>query len=347
MAQTLAADIAGRVEWRLSALSQDQLRELLDSDSLFEFNFISTPQDGSHNHACWTQNLNNGAATPGDPLRTFVFLRDHGLLRDDMVGTVERVLEWCRDNLEHYEETQFDYWQYPGQPPVERIIAGTAVHAPGRDYDGRFRHWTAGCAGTCGFLKMVLRTANIPVKVEYRCGPGQALGHALPCFMLPQSDGGYQYLSHGDDPYDPWIKQCRPPVGSMRELLIDKSRFLEWFGSSHNGCPDGPGGNISRHPLDLAIVHLPDPLLLRRCLDLNDPRTISEPGFPHSEGSEVFLGLNPSRDPRVPNGREGGPMWFGLEELDRRNLWIKLDNKLRLLGGCRAFDQNNRGWSGP
>lgn len=346
VAQSLATDISELVEWRLSALSQDQLKELLNSDSLFKYSFISQPQVVDNNRTCWTQSLDNGAATPGDPLQTFAFLRDQGLLRSDIVGTIERVLEWCRDNLEHYAEVQFDYWQYRGQAPVERIIAGTAVHAPGRDYDGRFRHWTAGCAGTCGFLKMVLRTANIPVKVEYRCGGG-GLGHALPCFMLPESEGGYQYLSHGDNPYDAWIKECRPPIRHMRELLIDKRRFLEWFGSSFNGCPEGPGGNIDRRVIELAIEYLPDPLLLRRCLDLNDPRTARDSNFPHSEGCNVFLGLNPRRDPRVIGGREGGPTWFRPDDLDRRDLWTRLDDKIRLHGNCRTFDHNNQNWSGP
>lgn len=47
-----------------------------------------------------------------------------------------------------------NHWQYRGWPPVERIISGTNDPVLG------VRHWTAGCRGTSGFLRLVLRTTN-------------------------------------------------------------------------------------------------------------------------------------------------------------------------------------------
>lgn len=94
------------------------------------------------------------------------------------------------------------FWRYRGEAPVLRTNQGTMDQAnPWADV----RCWTAGCHGTAGFLRAVLRTVNIPIVHEH--------GHALPHFS---ADG--LHLSHGDDPYNP--VHLRGSSLPMSELLI-------------------------------------------------------------------------------------------------------------------------------
>ena len=101
-------------------------------------------------------------------------------------------------------------WQYRGIPPITRVIEGTTTSRP----DFTFQHWTAGCHGTTGFLRNVLRAANIPVQIVRICG------HELCYFMTEKL-----YLDHGDDPYNTLFKSTGLPVV---DLLIDEATFENW-----------------------------------------------------------------------------------------------------------------------
>lgn len=218
--------------------------------------------DSRETFVAWPNAYGVGWATPGDPVRVFRFLAGSGLLAPTRRRTIERLLEWCRRNLLH--SGGFDiasaqaYWQYPGSPPVERVIRGTVSSAAPQF--GR-RHWTLGCYGTTGFLWAVLRTANIAVRQLNRDG------HALPHFVSVQA-----YLAHGDDVYGA-LTEATPPI-PIGAYLLGPQTFNAWFG------PNVPSQevhlNIGRRTLELAIEHLPHALLRRHCADL--AAGLSHPG---------------------------------------------------------------------
>ena len=233
VAQSVVAEMTGETRWSLSTYTTSELSLLFDSRSLFEW------LTGQQRYGILRQHnllFSHGAVTPGDPVRTFDFLKTNGLLGATARETIERVLDWCRDNLVHYydgsDPANFrGYWQYEGWPPVERILSATTHSIHGH------KHWTAGCWGTTGFLRTVLRTANIPVALENPCG-----GHAMPRFVREAL-----FLSHGDDPYSSLSKDApRFPIG---DLLIDQAKYESWFGSS---VPEATRcDNVGRRPREL------------------------------------------------------------------------------------------------
>jgi len=204
LAHSLVVDSCDWVPWSISSLNDEERRLLLDSDAMF------AATGGSYHMLAWP----NGRASHGDPTRVYNWLRAEGLVASDHRDTVGLLLEWCRDNMAHYlfgadPDNMFDHWQYRGFPPVERIISGTtSSHAT--------HHWTAGCWGTSGFLRLVLRTVNIPSTMVTNCG------HSQPYF--PTLDA---YLSHGDDPYN---RNTRDAGAAGVDMLVDQETFDEWFG---------------------------------------------------------------------------------------------------------------------
>jgi len=304
VAQSLAIEADRAVPWSLDDYSPSQLVWLLDSKSLFHYS-SGLQRYGTPRQHTSLESL--GAAQPGDPVRTFRFLDGHGLIGADRRETVERALEWCRTNLVHFygrwtPDVHRDHWGYRGWPPVERILAGTTHPQFG------FAHWTAGCWGTAGFLRAVLRTVNIPSSIEMRDG------HALPRFHRASGSGsgaGDLYLSHGDDPYNSlWRATPRVPIA---DLPITAAEFGAWFGP---GVSPPPGGsNVGRQTVELSIEYLSDPLLRYHCEDLADGR-----GHGQSRvfGS-AFAGLS---------------RFYSVLELEAQGLWTRLDAKLALIGGC-------------
>src|SRR5690606_38051231 len=125
-------------------------------------------------------------------------------------STIVALLEWCHVNLNHflggYENDNIDnHWQYRGATPISRMINGTT-----RQTDSRFGRYTAGCHGTVDFLKIVLRSVNIPVVSMWGM---DGSGHRQAWFMSEDL-----YMAHGDDPYNghSWVT----PRVSMGELLV-------------------------------------------------------------------------------------------------------------------------------
>jgi hypothetical protein len=304
VAQSLAVESERRVPWSLDDHPAADLVWLFDSKSLFHFsstiNRYFTPK--AHGSV---ESL--GAAQPGDPPRTFEALQSRGLIGASRRETIDRVLDWARSNLVHFYgfETPTnvaDYWQYSGWPPVERVLAGTTHPQFG------FAHWTAGCWGTAGFLRHLLRTVNLPASIEPRDG------HALPRFHLPpvsRGRSGHLFLSHGDDPYNS-LWRATPPV-PIGELTLNARTFGRWFGAA--AVPPPSGSNVGRQTVELAIRHLSDPLLRAHCDDLAAGRS-------HAQ-SRVY-------DPQV----SGLGKYYTVLELEGMQLWDRLDARLAAIGGC-------------
>ena len=292
--QNLVVEFWNAVNWSLEDLPPEQLAILLDGRAMF----TRDTNTGYYE----IEMTESGVAILAPPDLTYRFLVENDLISETRTETIGRLLGWCRENLAHYlggqEAQNMEYqWQYRGFPPISRILAGTPNNDPRPLWnDPNIRHRTAGCHGTNGFLKGVLRTVNIPVQY----GRPPASGHATPTFP---SEG--KRMSHGDDPYNGFSKTTPPYPGE--ELLIDQATYDSWFST---GMPD-PNLNIGRQVFELALVYLPDRLLHSHCDDIATGRT-------HAE-SNVYAAFS---------------RWYSVAELEAINLWGRLDEKIATFGGC-------------
>ena len=164
---------------------------------------------------------NLGSSLLAPPRSTLAFLRNTNLVGTTRATTIALLLDWARDNLTHFYgassyQTMEQHWQYRGLPPITRVVSGTASSYPGAT--PAFAHWTAGCHGTTGFLRNVLRAANIPMQIIRVCGHSQA--HFL-------TEG--TYLDHADGLLDSNFRATGRPAS---DLLIDDATYTAWFGTS-------------------------------------------------------------------------------------------------------------------
>ncbi|MDP2321298.1 MAG: hypothetical protein Q8O42_18405 [Acidobacteriota bacterium] len=287
VAHSLLVDIFQLVPWSLDDLSPIQLREVLSNVGLFE-----------HRRPENDYRLEYGA-TPGDPLNLSQFLFTNALVGADRRETIGRLLQWSV-RMRHFfggfnPATALNHWQYNGWPPAERVISGTTHSQYG------FGHWSGGCGAMVSFLKIVLRTVNIPVEAV---GAG---GHSMPHFMVENL-----YLSHGDDPYGTMMKSATPPIPGD-ELFIDQGKFDAWFGQAISQTQRER--NVARRVAELAVQYLPTALLGLRCTDLAQ-------GVINDAASAVYTQV-------LPLSR-----YYTVAELQALNLWGRLDTKIAALGGC-------------
>ena len=233
IAVMLASEIDAWVPWSLRDYSSAVLEEMFRSD-LNQY----LPGTGGH--------IISGGLTPAHVATIYRFFLDEGIIGATPVETIARLLEWCRDHMEHYynflppddlpAREQYEmFWHYSGFPPVARIIEGTVASDP-RFPGAPPRSWTAGCTGTTRFLRAVLRVLNIPVREIIRPETG---GHAIPFFA-----GEGLYLSHGDDPY---TQGFRTGDFTGRDLLITTDQWMRWF------PPTARGENVGRRTVDLNL----------------------------------------------------------------------------------------------
>ena len=222
IAHTLVVDACGWVDWTIRGLSAELLRRLLDANGMF----------GIWEDGFLMYGSTHGIASHGDPTRVYDWLRDEGIIGPDETTTIGRLLEWGTGHMAHYlggidPDNMEAHWGYPGFPPVERIIAGTET-----EYGTL--HYTAGCWGTSGFLRLVLRTVNIPATHVTNCG------HAQPFFPTIE-----RYLTHGDDIYN---ANTRAAAAPGIKLLVEPDTFNFWFDPLNHARCD----NIGRRPRELA-----------------------------------------------------------------------------------------------
>jgi hypothetical protein len=310
VAHSLAVEIRGWVPWTLRSYEQETLWELLSGVEMFTYD----TDDGGANDSDYPGYVLGGrssleGATPSHPTFTFSFLKQNNLIASTPVGTVGRVLNWCRWNLSHYlgafgpQNAEY-HWQYRGDPPVRRILEGTLLLDP--KYAASFptpQHWTAGCGGTSAFLRSLLRAVNIPVlPMTSGCE------HKVPYFMAHG-----RYLSHGDDAYNSLAKADYP----ADLLLLDEATFKSWFpfdpqdpqnqGNFETGCK-----NVGRRVVDLAVWHFSDQLLNDFCSDkLN--------GLDHASG-KVFAHFQKYD--------------YTVADLEATKFWERLDTEAQVKGKC-------------
>ncbi len=289
VARSLAVEIGRFVSWSILSYSSEELALLIDSREMFQW---------SSSYGGYQIDGNQGWAVPAPPEYTTLFFTSNGLIAHNRIDTISNVLDWCRRNMVHFSgkatTANFeDQWQYRGYPPVSRVIKGT----PFTGYpEYKVRNRTAGCWGTTGFLRAVLRVVNIPVAAVDACR------HAMPHFVSER-----MYLTHGDDPYNAFAK-ATPPYPA-RELLITQSKFDTWLGSG--ATEEERCNNVGRRVYELALTHLPDELLRIRCAD-------------------IAAGLSRPQSGVLDSFRR----FYILAELEKINLWERLDTKIESFGGC-------------
>jgi hypothetical protein len=226
----LAVEIGGRVPWSVTSYNAEQLQVLFDSAAIMTRiptgNF--TIATGSAAHPNYVQrNDNLGESMIAPPWFTFAFLKNGSIVGGTRLVSIGALLQWCSANLAHfygaftYQETE-NHWQYRGNPPITSIINGTTNPTL---TSSQFAHWTAGCHGTTGFIRNVLRAINIPVHISIVCGHSQSV------FITENL-----YLDHGDDPYNQTFKATGLPAS---QLLIDQATYVSWFGSSTDNRSQG------------------------------------------------------------------------------------------------------------
>ena len=306
VSQCLTVEIDRLVHWSIFKYNEKQLELLLDSRTLFEY-FESRDV---YSILRWHGTLfNHGSTTPGDPSRIYDFLDKEKLIGKTWWDSIGHLLGWCRENLYHVKdgntpENYKEHWQYEGYPPVERIISGTSHPELG------FQHFTAGCWGTTGFLRTILRTINIPLVLEERCG------HALPHFVY---DTHHEfYLSHGDDPYNKLYKATTLQFLPL-DLIIDRRKFDEWF--DKNLPEETICNNVGRHAFELAVEYLPDEILEIYCDDLVNKRTY--------ENGRIYNEIFKDH--------------ITLKELKAFGFWDRIRRRVEKLGGCNYIPNKENG----
>jgi hypothetical protein len=225
VAMALALEINQVLPWSIRHYSSMALRYLFDSSTMAWELASPSPSFSMGTYALFVpgqraDNLPKTAFAP--PKWTYPFLVRTGLVGNTRLDTIERVLQWMRQNLWHFFGadtfgTCNAVWQYRGYPPISRIIAGT-IDA-NNSGQGR-QHWTLGCHGSVGFLNALLRVVNIPVQPVWICG------HELACFM---TEG--KYIDHGDDPYN---LNVRNSTASISNVLISEATYQAQFTSNLN-----------------------------------------------------------------------------------------------------------------
>ena len=289
IAQSLANEVDQQLGWSLLEYPAAQLAQLVDSRTMFHWN--ASP-------AGYRIDSADGHVVPGPPSRSYEFLGTNGLIGASRLETIVRLVDWCRANLVHFSggptaANLQDQWQYRGLPPLTRVLAGT-VQTSQPQFGSM--HRTAGCWGTTGLFRALLRVVNIPCELITNAG------HAQPHFMSEA-----RYLSHGDDPYNALTKAV-PPIPAD-QIPIGQETFNAWFGPGVNATDRH--NNVGRRTRELAVQYLPNYLLHKECSDNANGNT-------HANG-EVLATLSP---PYTAAG------------LEAQDLWTRMDAKIAGFGGC-------------
>lgn len=297
VAHSLAAEIGGWVPWSLKNYDYDSLEDLLSGwtryhyDSDIEGDWYNVVYPG---YLVYRHNV-----TPAHPVFIFSFLKQNNLVGSTRQETIAKVIDWARWNLQHmiggYECPNYsNIWQYFGLPPVSRIIEGTVLSQG--DEIGVFAHYTPACFGTTDFLRVVLRTVNIPA--VHRMGD-ETCYHSMPYFP---SEG--LYLSHGDDPYTAQSKQT--PVIPAEEFLIGQGVWDTWFTNASDPC-----ANVGKRPVELLLQYLSTQLADKYCADM-------VAGSNHASG-QVYQEFQD---------------FYTVAELEAQTLWERLGQLAQNLGKC-------------
>jgi hypothetical protein len=219
VAHSLMVELSGAVSWSILSDDASTLHKYFNSRALMHRNNSTTDfLFGSPNGTVDQRVKYIGNAVPATPRFVHAWLVNENILQSSHQATIEALLQWARENMIHYYGTStytnsYDHWQYAGRPPVDRVVEGTELAA-----DPGIKNWTAGCHGTAGFIKSVLKVVNIPVETLYVCGHAQIY---FPSIGM--------YLDHADNPYNNDVKNSSLTID---HLFIDQATHTSWFSAT-------------------------------------------------------------------------------------------------------------------
>lgn len=330
VASSLACEINKYVPWSIAGYPAPALAILLDSRQMFRHRksaaSLGEGYDGADKPGYEFDFNLSGFSVPAPAQEAIAFLKEKGIwpLKDiDLRGrhrripvtnpagerlkTVHRMIDWGRF-LIHFlgdfnADAVEDHWQYRGFSPAIRILQETT-----RTSDQDRAHFTAGCYGTTGLFRSLLRAINIPVE-QHRPG-----SHSQMWFPLEKIG-----MCHGDDPYirrhhytpeqQPLITEKRvfwPPIFPASELFVDETRFKQLTDPALS--IEQLDNNSSSIAYEIALKYLPYSLLSIYCQDLaagNNDKILS-----------YFKGI------------------YSKADLEAANLWQRMAAKVQMLGGC-------------
>jgi hypothetical protein len=307
IAWSLALEMQRTVSWSILDYTQDELAVLFDSRQMFQL--VTSPK-GTKGPAIYEINpVVCGTSLPAPPEVSIAFVLRHHFFGANQLGTVGHLLGWC-EGLSHFTGNDMTanmraQWHYDGFPPESRVISGTTYDdGKGKKSPDVVEHFTAGCHGTTGFLRSVLRSINIPVENVH------AAGHSLPYF--PTLD---VCLTHGDDIYNQLFRSEQPAL-LPKTLFIDPERYDQLFG------PKVSAKDIKAHvgirPHELALEHLPLALLNHYLEDQRQKKS-------HTDGevAKVFAAEQT------------------VAQLEAQNLWSRMDALILKMGGAEKVGELN------
>jgi hypothetical protein len=304
----MALQFGRRLPWDLADLDWLSLAQLLDSRSMF------LPAIIGGNEVYSVGDSTTAQGVPVSPSTAYRFLVNNGLIGKSRRETIDRTLDWARQNLAHFGggytvANMNAYWQYPGLPPVIQVLNGTVTSDPGPHHP--FANWTMGCHGTSAMLKSVLMAVQVPVSNGNSSGGSGS--HAVPYFVSE-----HLFLDHGDDPYNHLSTSAdRFPID---QLLLDANNPNNQLVviASAEGLPvavlqdyPAPHSTVGKRVADLAIGWTPWLLVQKYCADQASNAT-------HANGS-VYKYFQENYD---------------VNQLEQIGLWGILQQTVLSVGSC-------------
>lgn len=220
VAQSLALEAGSGLGWSILASPDAELHHFFNTRALMhrvggttEF-FIGEPGGGGDARIKYV-----GRVSPATPIYVYKWLVRNDILQSTQEATILALLQWMRTHAVHFYgsatyATMNEHWGYPSQTSAYHVMTGTI-----RDTELLPQHWTAGCHGTIGFLKSVLKAVNIPAQPIYTCGHAQ--------MYFPTLD---LYLDHGDNPYNATV--INQPVKNISGILISPATYTARFSAT-------------------------------------------------------------------------------------------------------------------
>jgi hypothetical protein len=274
-----------KLGWSVIDYPAAALAVLFDSRQMFHWRITATKDEvgytGANKEGYDLDFDASGPVIPAPPYQILKFLHDVGVLPKtalkgvllppqpalspamQRLATIHGFVDWCR-NLFHYGDgfgaANFQkYWGYRGLAPVMRMLQGTVIGGG----TGSKKNWTAGCHGTSGLMRAVLRVINIPAEIRWLDEHVQS--------WFPLENIGF---CHSDDPYmrkeryfPNQTKQGNlwSPPFPVSELFISAAEYETWFGA--NVPADKLWRNGSQRDFGLTLKYLPYWLLQHYCDD--------------------------------------------------------------------------------
>ncbi len=282
--------------WSLNEYNKSQIEIILSGASMFK----KTPQGFELLRAM----------IPTSPLKAYSFLAQNKLLGKTRDEIFQKILEWERVNLFHASlpaeiASEIDYKMMPGviyhgyqgNPPAIYILQPTQCVYKGKTCSD-IHYYSLGCSSTAFLNAYLFETLNIPAVTKFV----EPTAHMTWCAMG-------KCATHGDDPYAlKSASDIMQPIGpaSIMEILVSEDQYNAWFNKNNPKAKD----YIGRSTVDMDLKYIPLRLLRNYCND--------GPDKGHSEG-QVYQKFSHV---------------YSLEELEAQQLWKKMDDKLKSIGGC-------------